>query len=300
MLVLETDFSTPLHYPTSLTCCLGYFDGLHRGHQALIHVAQTLKQPVAVLTFDRNPKKDRPKTLLTPLSQKKHLLEQWGVDVLLIVQFNEHIAQLSPQAFLSHLKQLGINELVVGPDFRFGHHAEGNVGTLKDDPDFTVHVVDALLYQGEKISTSNLLQALQQGRMHDVTSMLGRPYQVKGYVGHGMRKGTELGYPTANVVLEEPYFLPKNGVYIVAFLWQGVRYYALASLGYHPTIASLNTPSLEVHVLDFSENLYEQSVAVEFLSYIREEQKFASLDALIQQMHADKAYALKQKKSLFR
>jgi riboflavin kinase / FMN adenylyltransferase len=299
MLVLETDFTQTLRYPQPFTCCLGYFDGLHKGHQALIHVAQSLGLPVGVLTFDRNPKKDRPVTLLTPLSIKKTLLERWHVDVLLIVQFNDYVASLSPKEFLTSLKAFGITHVVVGTDFRFGHHAEGNVDTLRADPDLTVHVVEPRLYHDQKVSTSTILNRLQEGKMYDVTAMLGRPYQVKGYVGHGMRKGTELGYPTANVILEEPFFLPRNGVYIVAFEWQSVRYYALASLGYHPTVANLSLPSLEVHVLDFSDNLYEQHVSVEFLEFIRDEQKFPSLDALISQMHADKAYAMKQKKNLF-
>ena len=299
MLVLETDFTTPLRYPQPFACCLGYFDGLHKGHQALIHVAQSLDLPVGVLTFDRNPKKDRPETLLTPLSMKKTLLEHWHVDVLLIVQFNDHVASLSPTAFIESLKAFGITHVVVGSDFRFGHRAEGNVDTLRHDPDLTVHVVEPRLYHEHKVSTTTILQRLQEGKIHDVTAMLGRPYQVQGYVGHGMRKGTELGYPTANVILEEPFFLPRNGVYVVAFGWKGVRYYALASLGYHPTVANLKLPSLEVHVLDFSDNLYEQHVRVEFLEFIRDEQKFSSLDALVHQMHADKAYALKQKKKLF-
>lgn len=206
---------------------------------------------------------------------------------------------LSPEAFLEKLKAMNINQLVVGQDFQFGRLATGNVDTLKQSPFFITHVVDTLSENHLKISTSSILSLLEKGDVRQVTHLLGRPYQVRGYVGHGLKKGTELGYPTANLVLEEPFFLPKNGVYITAFLHQGIRYYSLASLGYHPTIAQLNTPSLEVHVLDFQGDLYEQHVAVEFLDYIREEKKFASLPDLIHQMDHDKAIALQRKKHLF-
>ena len=299
MVVIETDFQPIVAYPQPLVCCLGYFDGLHRGHQRLIQVAKQLGHPVALLTFDRHPKKDRPLHVLTPLSVKKALLESWGVSVLIIVQFTDEVMALSPTSFLEKLAAMNIHHLVVGEDFRFGQHALGDVMMLKQSSLFTTHVVETMVEKGEKISTSTILSLLGDGHVRDVTHLLGRPYQVKGYVGHGLKKGTELGYPTANIVLEEPFYLPKNGVYITAFLYKGIRYYSLASLGYHPTVAQLTTPSLEVHVLDFAEDLYEQHVAVEFLDYIRDEKKFASLPALIQQMDHDKMVALQRKKHLF-
>lgn len=299
MVVIETNFQPIVAYPQPLVCCLGYFDGLHRGHQRLIQVAKQLHQPIALLTFDRHPKKDRPSHVLTPLTDKKALLESWGVSVLIIVQFTADVMALSPTEFMNKLAGMNISQLVVGEDFRFGHHALGDVGMLQQSPLFTTHVVETLTERGEKISTSTILSLLNKGDVRHVNRLLGRPYQVKGYVGHGLKKGTELGYPTANIVLEQPYYLPKNGVYITAFLFQGIRYYSLASLGYHPTVAQLTTPSLEVHVLDFSEDLYEQHVAVEFLDYIREEKKFASLTDLIRQMDVDKQTALQRKKQLF-
>ncbi len=299
MIVIETDFQQPFRYPTALTACLGYFDGLHIGHQALIQTAKRLGQPIAVVTFDRNPKKSRSDQLLTPLSVKKELLETWGVDVLIILQFNAYVEKLSPHAFLDHLFTFGITSLVFGEDFRFGHHALGDKDTIFKDARFTSHLVSTQTYASQKISSSTLLSLLSLGHVETVRQQLGRPYQVRGYVGHGFKKGTELGYPTANVVLEEPFYLPKNGVYMTRFWVDGTAFFSLASLGYHPTVANLSKPSLEVHVLDFQGNLYEKHVYVDFLGYLREEQKFASLADLVRQMDQDKATALARKKDVF-
>ena len=298
MQIWETDLSTsPLLHP-QLTICLGYFDGIHLGHQQLIHQAKSLGQPIALLTFDRNPKPNRETKQLTPLQSKKKLFQSLGVDYLIVVQFSDHVKSLSPKVFLNFLSNIGGQQLICGPDFSFGRLAEGNIDLIQQDGRFRLHVVPHLLVQGQKISTRDIVACLDQGQLGLILPLLGRPYSVEGYVGKGLGEGKKMGYPTANIVLDAPYYLPKNGVYVTLIKIDGQTYYSLASLGFHPTVANLDHPTLEVFVLNYEGNLYEKYVEVAFLHYLRNEQKFPSKDALIHQMDLDKATALKMQATL--
>jgi riboflavin kinase/FMN adenylyltransferase len=298
MQVWETDLtSKPFSIP-NLTICLGYFDGVHLGHQSLIKKGLSLGKPLAVLTFDRNPKLGRESQSLTPLKTKKNLLEKLKVDYLILVQFNEQVKRLSPQGFLDFLFSLGATNLVCGPDFSFGAEGKGNVGTIQKDSRFKLHLVPNLTVNGKKISTRDIVAYLDAGQLDVMPSLLGRPYIVDGIVGKGLGEGRKMGYPTANIVLDSPYYLPKNGVYVTLIKIDQHTYYSLASLGFHPTVANLNHPTLEVFVLNFQANLYEKHVEVAFLYYLRPEQKFPSKEALIRQMDQDKATALQLQPTL--
>jgi riboflavin kinase / FMN adenylyltransferase len=298
MQIWETDLSTsPLLHP-QLTICLGYFDGIHLGHQQLIQKAKSLGHPIALLTFDRNPKPNRETQQLTPIQTKKKLFQSMGIDYLVVVQFSEQVKSISPLSFLNFLANIGGKNLVCGPDFSFGSFAEGNVDMIHQDPRFQLYMVPHVLVQGQKVSTRNIVACLDQGQLDLIPALLGRPYSVEGYVGKGLGEGKKMGYPTANIVLDAPFYLPKNGVYITLIKIDGHTYYSLASLGYHPTVANLDHPTLEVFVLNYQGNLYEKYVEVAFLHYLRPEQKFPSKDALIQQMDRDQATALKLQATL--
>ena len=298
MQIWETDLSTsPLLHP-QLTICLGYFDGIHLGHQQLIQKAKSLGHPIALLTFDRNPKPNREIKQLTPIQTKKKLFQSMGIDYLVVVQFSEQVKSISPLSFLNFLANIGGKNLVCGPDFSFGNLAEGNVNMIQQDSRFQLYIVPHVLVQGQKVSTRNLVACLDQGQLDLIPALLGRPYSVEGYVGKGLGEGKKMGYPTANIVLDAPFYLPKNGVYITLIKIDGHTYYSLASLGYHPTVANLDHPTLEVFVLNYQGNLYEKYVEVAFLHYLRPEQKFPSKDALIQQMDRDQATALKLQATL--
>ena len=298
MQIWETDLSTsPLLHP-QLTICLGYFDGIHLGHQQLIQKAKSLGHPIALLTFDRNPKPNREIKQLTPIQTKKKLFQSMGIDYLVVVQFSEQVKSISPLSFLNFLANIGGKNLVCGPDFSFGNLAEGNVNMIQQDSRFQLYIVPHVLVQGQKVSTRNLVACLDQGQLDLIPALLGRPYSVEGYVGKGLGEGKKMGYPTANIVLDAPFYLPKNGVYITLIKIDGHTYYSLASLGYHPTVANLDHPTLEVFVLNYQGNLYEKYVEVAFLHYLRPEQKFPSKDALIQQMDRDQATALKMQATL--
>ena len=298
MQIWETDLSTsPLLHP-QLTICLGYFDGIHLGHQQLIQQAKSLGHPIALLTFDRNPKPNREIQQLTPIQAKKKLFQAMGINFLIVVQFSELVKSISPKDFLNFLANIGGKQLVCGPDFSFGKLAEGNVDMIKQDHRFQLHVVPHLHVKGHKVSTRDIVACLDQGQLDSMLALLGRPYSVEGYVGKGLGEGRKMGYPTANIVLDAPYYLPKNGVYITLIKIDGHTYYSLASLGFHPTVANLDHPTLEVFVLNYEGNLYEKYVEVAFLHYLRSEQKFPTKDALINQMDLDKATALKMQATL--
>jgi riboflavin kinase / FMN adenylyltransferase len=298
MHIWETDLSHAPLLTTPLTICLGYFDGLHVGHQALIRYAKALGHPTALLTFDRNPKPGRETLSLTPLKTKKRMLASLGIDYLIVVQFTEKVKHMDPNTFIDYLKQLGGTDLVCGPDFRFGHQARGDVNLLNQVPNWKVHLFPHVLIGAEKVSTSQILTILNSSNILNVVPLLGRPYAVEGYVGKGLGEGRKMGYPTANIVLDAPYYLPRNGVYITLIKFDGQTYYSLASLGFHPTVAQLDHPTLEVFVLNYQGNLYEKSVAVAFLHYLRPEQKFQSKMDLIAQMDRDKTEALRLQSSL--
>jgi len=300
MQVWETDLTSKPFSIQNLTICLGYFDGVHLGHQSLIKKGLSLGKPLAVLTFDRNPKPGRESQSLTPLKTKKILLEKLNVDYLILVQFNEQVKRLSPQQFLDFLFSLGANNLVCGPDFSFGAEGKGNVDTIQKDSRFKLHLVPNMTLNGKKISTRDIVSYLDAGQFDVMPSLLGRPYIVEGIVGKGLGEGRKMGYPTANVVLDSPYYLPKNGVYVTLIKIDQHTYYSLASLGFHPTVANLNHPTLEVFVLNFQANLYQKHVEVAFLHYLRPEQKFPSKEALIRQMDQDKAMALQLQSTLLK
>jgi riboflavin kinase/FMN adenylyltransferase len=298
MQIWETDLSTSPLLHSQLTICLGYFDGIHLGHQQLIKQAKSLGHPIALLTFDRNPKPNREIQQLTPIHTKKKLFQSMGVDFLIVVQFSEQVKSISPRNFLNFLANIGGKHLVCGPDFSFGKLAEGNIALIKQDPRFHLHVVPHLLVKNQKVSTRDIVASLDQGKLDLIPALLGRPYSVEGYVGKGLGEGRKMGYPTANIVLDAPYYLPKNGVYITLIKIDGHTYYSLASLGFHPTVAKLDHPTLEVFVLNYQGNLYEKYVEVAFLYYLRNEQKFSSKDALVHQMDIDKATALRMQATL--
>jgi riboflavin kinase / FMN adenylyltransferase len=288
----ETDLSLTPKLAPALTICLGYFDGVHLGHQALIQKAKQLGNPTALLTFDRNPKPGRAIQSITPMHLKKQILANLGIDHLILVQFTEVVKHMTPQAFMDKLAAIGGTDLVCGPDFTFGKDAIGNVKMLQQDLRFNIHIQPHLHVNGHKIATSTIVQYLDEAKVDLIPNLLGRYYRVEGLVGKGLGEGRKMGYPTANIVLDAPYYLPKNGVYITLIKIDGKTYYSLASLGFHPTVANLDHPTLEVFVLNYDANLYEKKVEVAFLHYLRPEQKFPSKEALILQMDKDKARAI--------
>jgi riboflavin kinase/FMN adenylyltransferase len=289
-----TSLDQRLTIPKDSIICLGFFDGFHRGHQALVKHAKTFLKPVVMLSFDRNPKWNRSEFVLTPTSLRKQLFEASSVDGFIELQFNDTIRLAPPETFLAFLTSLKPYAVISGHDYKFGYRASGDVGLLKSQAQFQVITLDDVNENEEKISSSRIFSYLEQGNILNANRLLGRPYAIQGHVGHGFKKGRTIGFPTANIVLSESFYLPKTGVYLTEIKVEGKVYSSMANLGYHPTLNALTQKTLEVHLFDFNQSIYDQTVEVRFLDYLRDEQKFVSLEALKEQLHRD-AHSAKER-----
>ncbi len=280
---------------------IGFFDGLHLGHMALvnevIHQAQKKGYKKALMTFDHYPLyvlgKIDEERYLTSMDDRKCLLEQMGIDYLFVIRFTKDVAALSPQDFIEkYLIQCHVQHVVCGFDFRFGSRNLGDAKTLQADSRLSVSVIDEVLYQNEKISSTRIRNHLERGQIDDLNALLGRQYSVRGKVVKGRQIGHTIGFPTANVDYQS-YFLPVNGVYAVKVYLHDKAYIGMCNIGYNPTFTSLEKPSLEVNIFDFSEDIYGEQLIVEFYQLIRKEKSFQSKDELIQQLNQDKLYVKK-------
>ncbi len=282
---------------------IGNFDGLHRGHRAVVaeaaRVAAESGAKHGVITFEPHPRsffapKDSP-FRITPFDRKAELLARWGVDLVAAVPFDAALAATSAADFVERhiVGGLQAKHLVVGHDFAFGHKRSGNVEYLRRrgaELGFGVSVIPAQLAEtGALYSSRAIRELLGSGRPRDAAEILGRWWCVRGTVRRGYARGRDLGYPTANLHLEE-HLQPSLGIYAVraAVTEAGGRrwYDAAASLGVRPTFNGKGV-LLEVHVLDFSGDLYDRTLDVAFVEYLRPEERFPDIDSLKRQMAAD-------------
>ncbi|MEK3684552.1 bifunctional riboflavin kinase/FAD synthetase [Paenibacillus sp. FSL R10-2736] len=278
---------------------LGQFDGLHRGHASVITSAVALARqagvPAAVMTFYPHPKdvmgKGDYEGYLTPSRDKQELLAGMGVDILYIIAFNEELSRVSPVDFVSvMLLPLQIVTAVVGFDFRFGYKGEGDADTLRElgQGVMNVETVSPFLLEGEKVSSSGIRKCLLTGELDKANAWFGRCYHLRGIVGHGEKRGRTIGFPTANLQLEDRYVIPAKGVYAVKVFYKEDVLYGVMNVGVKPTFHDgMITPSFEVHLFDFAGDIYGQELKVELVSFIRSERKFESIQALIAQIGAD-------------
>lgn len=281
---------------------LGNFDGVHRGHaalaQAALALAGPLGAPVAALTFEPHPRSvfrpEEPVFRLTPPQIKSELLRAIGFSASLILPFDKEVAAITAEAFVDDLLlgKLGARGLVCGYDFHFGRGRAGSPEMLQERAaavNVPVTVVPPFLVEGEAVSSTAIRTALQDGDVAHAATLLGRPWFVRGTVAHGDKRGRELGYPTANLHLPRDCRL-RYGIYAVRIQIDGVWHDGVASFGSRPTFDD-GAPRLETFVFDFSGDLYGKSVDVALVGYLRGEEKFDSLDALIAQMDRDSAKA---------
>lgn len=276
-------------FEEKIALCLGYFDGLHKGHVALINKAKESGYKVALLTFDVSPKQylnNLQFNVILDEQQRNELLNDAEVDYLLIQKFDENFSNMSTKDFINYLKNLNPSLLVVGYDYRFGKNAKGDVSLLKEH--FKVIEVEQVKDEKGKYSTSRIMSSLESGNIDDVTFVLGRFYSINGKVVKGLQNGGKIGFKTANMDLNAPYYLPKKGVYACFAYVDDKQYYAMVNVGVHPTIDKLNETIVEVHLLDFDSNIYEKEIRIEFVKFIRDEKLFKTLDELIAQLKNDK------------
>jgi riboflavin kinase/FMN adenylyltransferase len=274
---------------------IGNFDGVHRGHQALIAHTKTLAPKLGILVFEPHPQEFfRPagdRFRLTPFRAKARLLERFGADVLYALHFDAAMAALSADDFIAKVLVDGIGaaHIVVGEDFQFGKGRTGNIELLRRrgrEAGFAVSTFD-LVGEGPqtKISSTRIREALRAGKPHEAARLLGHWWTVEGRVEAGDKRGRTIGFPTANVSLEG-YLEPAQGVYAVRVDVAGKAYDGVANFGRRPTFDKKDV-LLEVHLFDFAGDLYGQQIVVAFIAHLRPEQKFAGLDALKAQIADD-------------
>jgi riboflavin kinase/FMN adenylyltransferase len=279
---------------------VGTFDGVHRGHREvlddLVRRAEASGRTSVLVTFHPHPLRVvRPEAappLLTTTAEKKPLLAESGVHHAVILAFTREVQQLSARDFVVQilLGRLGMSELVVGYDHGFGRGREGSVDTMRElgaELGFAVDVVDAVRLDGEPISSTRIRQAVARGDVHEAALCLGRPYSLQGFVVHGKHRGRELGFPTANLSIADPEkMLPLEGIYAV-FGWVGERRVpGLLHLGPRPTFPG-DPPTVELYLIDFSEDLYGRELRIDLVHRLRDIQPFESVETLVAQMRED-------------
>jgi riboflavin kinase/FMN adenylyltransferase len=263
---------------------VGTFDGVHLGHREVIRGADT------VLTFDPHPSAvvspNASPPLLTTLERKAELLEGIGVEELVVIPFDKEFASRSAEEFISEVLvgTLGATHVSVGENFRFGHKAKGDTDMLAADGRFETRVVPLLEIDGEVVSSSHIRGLVLGGAVMYADRLLGAPFVVEGEVVHGDKRGRDLGFPTANLVPRTGYVTPGHGVYACR---TGNGNVAAVNVGVRPMFVTGRGELIEAYVLDFDGDLYGQSLRLEFLKRLRGEKRFASVDALIDQMRLD-------------
>ncbi|WP_160719956.1 bifunctional riboflavin kinase/FAD synthetase [Bacillus sp. USDA818B3_A] len=288
-----------------LAMALGYFDGVHRGHQQVILEAKNQAErkglASAVMTFDPHPsvvlgKNTKHVHFITPLSEKVKIIEELGIDYLFIIEFTPEFAHLLPQEFIDQFViGLKVQHVVAGFDFTYGRMGKGNMETLPfhSRDQFTFSVIPKFVQGDEKVSSTRIRRLLSEGEIIELKVLLGRFYTTSGTVVHGDKRGRTIGFPTANVDMEDEYIIPPVGVYAVRLRVNNRLYEGVCNVGYKPTFnKELLKLSVEVHLFEFNEDIYGQEVEIEWHLYLRKEQKFAGINELVAQIENDKLNTL--------
>jgi riboflavin kinase/FMN adenylyltransferase len=298
MLIGPVSLSQLTPYPGVTGLAIGVFDGVHLGHQAVV---KSLGGKVAALTFEPHPlaiiAPDRVPPRLTTLEQKVAYMRAQGTVAVIAVKFDSALRELSPPAFVDEIARVfpGLKQVAIGESWSFGRNREGNadrLAALADVHGFEVMAIAPVMLDGAPVSSTRIREAILQRRFDDAAKLLGRSYAVTGKVVPGDQRGRTLGFPTANLAHVEQ-LLPPRGVYAARARVAGnlTKYRAVMNLGQRPTFTSNGTDSLEVHLLDFDADLYEQKLWVSDLVWLRDEQAFPSAAALKAQIEEDVARA---------
>lgn len=284
--------------PSPCVVALGCFDGVHRGHEAVIRRARTIADeqslPLAVWSFRTPPKNyfsPNAAPLITTVEEKENLLRSLGANIVLSVPFDEAIASMPYEEFFETIlcERLCAKHIICGYDFTFGAGGRGNPERLKalcDGRGIALSIVPALVIGGEAVSSSRIREAIEAGNTAATQDLLGRAYAITAEVVHGQHLARDLGFRTINQLLPEGKAVPKYGVYVVQVAVDGASYYGIANVGMRPTVGG-TILCAETHVFDFSGDLYGKTVAVSFLHFLRPETRFSSLETLTAQIARD-------------
>ena len=293
--------SLTLSGPTGLT--IGAFDGVHRGHKALIRwmvaEAQQAGMEAVALTFDPLPRLvlgHNTNGALSTLEERLDYMASLGLDGVIVLPFDRHTSAITATDFVTWLvEKLSLAGLWVGPDFALGHNHAGDFPFLEAMGarlGFTVSQFgESVCRDGLPVRSSRIRHALKTGDLAQANDCLGHPYRLTGVVEHGRQRGRALGFPTANLQLPAGRLLPANGVYVCWAYLRGERFDAIVNVGTRPTFNQY-LPTVEAHLLDFSRDVYGERVSLDFLHRLRDELRFSSLEALVEQIRTDQTNAL--------
>ncbi|NWF63993.1 MAG: bifunctional riboflavin kinase/FAD synthetase [Chloroflexi bacterium] len=278
---------------------VGVFDGAHRGHREIIHKlvkdAHARNSPAAVLTFDPHPASvlsGREIRCLTTPDERAELMAELGVDVVVTQRFTRDLSTVPAQEYMSRLKtHLGLAHLLIGYDFALGKGREGNAPRLTEiglELGYTVEIVPALSDESGVISSTEIRKLVSVGNMTEAAKLLGYPYRMSGEVIHGAGRGKKINFPTANVAYAQSKAIPPNGIYACWARLGNERLMAATNIGLNPTFTpERTTPSLEAYLLDFDRDIYGESLTLEFIKRLRDEIRYTTVEALIEQIHKD-------------
>lgn len=301
MEIIRLNTHTKLNILKPVVACIGYFDGLHLGHQALIasvlEKANEVQATPALITFEPDPwsiiKPDMKLKHITTMNDRIRIGKRLGLKQWFILEFDEEMAKLTKDEFRTQiLDKINLHTLICGFDFHYAHKGEGNAIELKENASFDVNIIDEIDDNGEKISSSRIEKCITEGKMEEVTRLLSRPYTLQGIVDSGNQLGRTIGFPTANLEIKQDYIYPKPGVYAGEVTYKNKTYAAIINVGHNPTFNYTEKLSLEIHILDFREMIYGELLQVSFYDYIREEKKFKCKEELIEQLKKDTLYTI--------
>ncbi len=277
---------------------IGNYDGVHIGHRTIIEITKARAREIdgtpILMTFFPHPlhvlRPDKELPCITPLQEKKRLIAEAGIEVLVVVPFNEQFSRLTPEEYVREIlvDKLGIKGLVVGYDFKFGKGGRGDIGGMKKCAatyGFFLEVVNPVTIGGEKVGSNKIRKLLQNGDIEKANQLLGRPYMLEGNVVYGEGRGRTFGFPTINLKTDFD-LIPAHGVYITEVAFQGKRFRSATNIGHNPTFGGQER-AIETFILDYDGDLYGNDVRLFFHVKLREEARFASVEDLRQQIERD-------------
>jgi riboflavin kinase / FMN adenylyltransferase len=287
--------STDRLNPSDQVLALGFFDGMHSAHTALLkQTVQLARQhhfSAAMMTFSTHVLsflKKEPFFHLTSLNDKVRIADQLGFDTVYVLEVEPSLVGMDALQFIEQFLN-AMKIIVVGFDFTYGRRGAGNVSLLKQQTRFETHVIEEQVFYRHKIGSTRIREAVRQGRVEHAAHLLGRPYRILGEVIKGKGRGTNLGFPTANIDYHH-YLLPKAGVYLASVWVEEHHHFALVNVGDNPTFHDIDT-TIEAYLLDFHGNLYGKEMAIDFLRFERKEIEYTNIDDLIEQMKEDERIA---------
>jgi len=302
MQILSNLFEIKLYEATIAT--IGTFDGVHIGHQkilnSLVRFAEENGLKSVVITFNPHPRKIISKKnsieLINTIEEKKEKLKTLGVDYLIVQKFDQKFSETEANKFVEILKNnINIEKLIIGYDHRFGKNRNADINDLKKygkELNFEVIEIDALEIKEVNVSSTKIRAAIKDGNIQLANSYLGYNFFFSGEVVKGHSRGKELGFPTANLKINEDKIIPKNGVYLVKSIIDNQDFYGMMNIGYNPTFNN-KSKKIETHFFNLNKNLYGKIIKIELLEYIREEKRFETIDELIQRLKLDREKCLK-------